>query len=188
MVDNSFRDTQELVTTRHIRVNLLIKQNIVELLGRRRFHQQDLAWACRRDLPKPKAGQWLSKILTSPKHNLPIEYWDRVADFFGIATYQLLQPGIAGASERRRGGDRRVRPERRMSRRVLGMEPRTDAYAALWDEIRTLAAADLETVRDFVAGLRSHDAGTSGRHRDTSDPPGETETPARTPRRKRGHG
>lgn len=46
---------------------------------------------------------------------------DSMADFFGIATYQLFQPGISRLTERRSGRDRRSGTDRRIghTKRVM---------------------------------------------------------------------
>jgi hypothetical protein len=68
-----------------------------------------------------KTDGWLSKILADePDHakarGLPVKYLDRIADFFGLATYQLLQPGISALTERRKGTERRSGRDRRIGR------------------------------------------------------------------------
>lgn len=88
--------------------NRQMKQNVSALLKGRRLTQKDLADWCRR------SETWISKILKlDSSREFPLKYWDRIADFFGISTYQLLQPGISAVTERRRhqrrgGADRRV--------------------------------------------------------------------------------
>lgn len=90
--------------------NRQIKQNVTALLKGRRLTQKDLADWCRR------SETWISKILDlDSTREFPLKYWDRIADFFGIATYQLLQPGISSVTERRKT-QRRSGQERRVSR------------------------------------------------------------------------
>jgi hypothetical protein len=84
----------------------LIKENIQALLRERGVHAKDLASWCRR------GESWISKILTEPKRRIPSIYFDRIADFFGVAVYELFQPGRSTwerrqAHERRSGDDRR---------------------------------------------------------------------------------
>lgn len=86
----------------------LINENIGALLRGKGTDQKTLAQWCR------KTEVWLSFKLAG-KRAWKVDELDRVADFFGIATYQLLQPGIAVTSERRTGYDRRSVKERRMS-------------------------------------------------------------------------
>jgi hypothetical protein len=94
-----------------MKANRLLKENISGLLRARHYSQKDLAQWCHR------TEGWLSAILRQEKRQIPTKYYDRIADFFALATYQLFQPGIAGAAERRRGIQRRGRPDRRISQR-----------------------------------------------------------------------
>lgn len=170
-----------------IRIEVLIKRNIVALLKARRLQQQDLAQHCRRDVDKKKAGEWLSKILNSERHNLPLEYWGRVADFFKVEPYVLLQPGVAAESERRRGGDRRAFQDRRMSRRTGTPEPYGD-LREVWDQIRTMDDVALKLLRDFLASLPSRSASTRGHAADTPAAPAGSATAAQRSPRRRHHG
>lgn len=96
--------------------NRQMKQNVIALLKGRRLTQKDLADWCRR------SETWASKILDlDSTREFPLKYWDRIADFFGISTYQLLQPGVSALTERRKG-DRRSGRDRRVSRRHLAHE------------------------------------------------------------------
>jgi hypothetical protein len=92
--------------------NRLLKHNIDALLKARHQTRHDLAQWCRR------SDAWLSKILSDnpgdQARGLPLKYLDRIADFFGIASYQLFQPGISPLMERRKG-DRRSGRDRRVS-------------------------------------------------------------------------
>ncbi len=94
-----------------LRASFLLKQNIDYLLKERRHTQKALARWCGRD------ESWLSHLLRNPNRGVPLKYLDRIADFFGIATYQLFQPGIAPLGERRKRGERRGGKDRRISRR-----------------------------------------------------------------------
>lgn len=99
----------------HLKVNVLMKRNIDALLKRRGFSRRDLARYLRHTNDK-KADTWLSHIMKETSvRELPLKYWDRAADYLGVSTYQLLQPGIGGAAtERRCGMDRRKGIERRV--------------------------------------------------------------------------
>lgn len=101
-----------------LRAPLLLKENIDALLRRRGYRRKDLAQWCHR------TEGWLSKIFRESERGVPLKYLDRMADFFGLTTYQLFQPGIARSSERRRGLERRSSVERRISRRIEDMEAR----------------------------------------------------------------
>jgi hypothetical protein len=91
-----------------MKAQYLLRENIKALLNDRHEDQTTLA----RWLSHEKS--WLNKILNGHR-DMQIEDFDKVADFFGIATYQLFQPGIASITERRKGKDRRGGRERRIS-------------------------------------------------------------------------
>lgn len=95
----------------------LLKQNIDALLKARGQKRKELAAWCRR------SESWLSQIFTDDERNLPLKYLDRIAMFFGLATYQLFQPGISPLTERRVGPDRRSGKDRRISAAVLSERP-----------------------------------------------------------------
>lgn len=99
-----------------MRVKALLRHNIDALLSARGLTRKDLAQWCRRK------ESWLSKALSDDPKNanreLPTKYWDRIADFFGLATYQLIQPGISPLTERRGGADRRRGRDRRIETSV----------------------------------------------------------------------
>jgi hypothetical protein len=90
-----------------MKANTLLKHNIDTILRARGQSRKDLAFWCRR------SESWISKIFRSERRELPIRYLDRIADFFGIAPYQLLQPGISAVTERRRR-ERRTGRDRRL--------------------------------------------------------------------------
>lgn len=100
-----------------MRAEQRLKHNIDALLRARGQTRHDLALWCRR------SDSWLSKIFAEPRtasdraeRSIPLKYLDRMADFFGLATYQLFQPGISPLTERRSGRDRRQGQDRRISR------------------------------------------------------------------------
>jgi DNA-binding Xre family transcriptional regulator len=88
---------------------VLVKFNIDALLHQRGLTRKDLAQWCQR------SESWISKIFRNPVKQLPAQYWDRIADCFGLATYQLLQPGISKMTERRNPRQRRSGRDRRIS-------------------------------------------------------------------------
>ena len=92
-----------------MRANQLLKNNIAELLKQRGASRKDLAQWCYR------SESWISKIFKETRREFPNKYLDRIADFFGLATYQLFQPGVSKWTERRSGLDRRGAKERRIS-------------------------------------------------------------------------
>lgn len=95
-----------------LRANLLLKQNIDGLLHDRGYTRKDLAQWCHR------TEGWISKIFRKGEREIPLKYLDRIADFFGLQAWQLFQPGITRASERRKRLDRRQRAERRVANRM----------------------------------------------------------------------
>lgn len=92
-----------------MKAHYLLKKNIDALLTARGHTRHDLAVWCRR------GDSWISQIFTNADREVPLKYLDRMADFFGIATYQLFQPGISPLTERRKGADRRSGRDRRVS-------------------------------------------------------------------------
>jgi len=103
------------------RLNQLVKENIDACLQRRRQTRKDLAFAC------GNTESWISKIFRNPTKELPVRYWDRIADFLGLDTYQLLLPGISHLTERRSGSERRAGQDRRIGQaarhmRMVGLE------------------------------------------------------------------
>lgn len=99
-----------------LKADALLKHNIDELLRVRRQKRVELSRYCRR------SRSWLDKIFSEGRREIPLKYLDRIADFFGIATYQLFQPGISPLTERRRGLDRRSLRDRRISQAVLSQK------------------------------------------------------------------
>lgn len=91
-----------------LRALYVIRTNISGLLHQRKESQTDLAsW-----LNKDKS--WINKFLNGTRE-VQLKDLDRIADFFGLATYQLFQPGVVSGSERRTGRERRQLPDRRVS-------------------------------------------------------------------------
>lgn len=78
-----------------MRASLLLKSNVDALLRARGQNRKDLAQWCRR------SESWISKIFRNPNKDLPLRYYDRIADFFGLAVYELFRPGISPLTERR---------------------------------------------------------------------------------------
>lgn len=81
-----------MFTAGRMKAHYLLKHNIDALLTARGQKRKELASWCRR------SESWLSQIFTSEERNMPLKYLDRIASFFGIATYQLFQPGITPLS------------------------------------------------------------------------------------------
>jgi hypothetical protein len=113
-----------------MKANLLLKTNIDALLRARGQTRKDLAMWCRR------TESWISKAFRDPNRSIPLRYFDRIADFFGLATYQLFQPGITPYTERRSGKERRSGIDRRLShidriRSMIREDPYRAAVAAV---------------------------------------------------------
>lgn len=153
----------------HLKANLLMKRNVDALLRARGQTRRDLARWCHR------GDAWIAKIMAEDHREFPMKYFDRIADFFGIATYQLLQPGITPLTERRKSTDRRTGQDRRVSRAMLGASGATDAE--LLSKIRPLLQEEREKLWHWidVVKLGRDDARTTPRRR---APTAATETPA----------
>lgn len=92
----------------HMRADRILAENILGLLRLHSTKQRDLAIWCRH------SDVWLTNIIKGNRE-IQIKDLDRMADFFGLATYQLFQPGVSERTERRAGIDRRRQKERRIS-------------------------------------------------------------------------
>jgi hypothetical protein len=92
----------------------------------------------------------LSQIFTNDERNLPLKYLDRIADFFGLATYQLFQPGISARYERRKA-ERRTGRDRRVS--ALNHQVRESVAAAI-SGLTPVDVADLLRLRSLPAESR----------------------------------
>lgn len=120
----------------------LLANNIAALLAGRHHTQKELAVWCRH------SEVWISKILRGERQ-LGVKDLDRIADFFGIATYQLFQPGISPLTERRSGKDRRKNHERRVGhahRTMLAVQ--VEVERARPERRRLSAAAEERGTRD----------------------------------------
>jgi hypothetical protein len=143
-----------------VQATRLLKSNIDALLRARRQTRHDLAMWCRRSDP------WLSKILsespTDQARGVPLKYLDRIADFFGLAAYQLLQPGLTGLLERRKaerrsGKDRRLSALNQKVRQSLSEAVASLSPADIADMIRlkTLTAESREAARIAMQELEN---------------------------------
>jgi transcriptional regulator with XRE-family HTH domain len=135
----SFQDIL-LGTFMSLKAQFLLKANVDALLRARGQTRKELATYCRR------SESWISQIFTKRDRNIPLKYLDRMADFFGIATYQLFQPGITPLTERRRVADRRSGVDRRLSRGGDVLQP-VPSLADLESRVRQLSP---EEYRRFV--------------------------------------
>lgn len=123
----------------------LFKHNIDALLRARGQTRHDLAMWCRR------TDAWLSKILGKDDRNLPLKYLDRIADFFGLAPYQLFQPGITPLTERRRA-ERRCGLDRRIGAARPAGEPIAAADLAVLRQFNDLSVDERRKVETWISG------------------------------------
>lgn len=138
-----------------MKASFLLRQNIKAILKARGQTAHDLAAWCRMD------DSWISKILSDGPEDrargIPLKHLDRIADFFGLATYQLFQPGISPLTERRKGGDRRAGVERRISARradlpatpIRQISVTSDDEAILAD-LHALTYEDYQRVKGWI--------------------------------------
>lgn len=89
-----------------LRAAVIMRNNVRALLVARKDSQAALAHWLRH------SRSWINKFLNGDRQ-IQLKDLDRVADFFGLATYQLFQPGIGSLTERR-VQERRKRPDRRI--------------------------------------------------------------------------
>ena len=88
-----------------------MRNNILALLSARKESQADLAgWL-------KHSRSWINKFLNGERQ-VQLKDLDRIADFFGLATYQLFQPGISPLTERR------VQQRRKLKDRRIGHQHR----------------------------------------------------------------
>lgn len=152
--------------TTALKASRLLELNIDALLRARGQKRTDLAKYCRR------TDGWLSKILSDDqgtKRGMPLKYLDRIADFFGIATYQLFQPGISALGERRSGFERRRSRDRRISAAVLSEKP---GDVDLMDVIRALSRGGRQRATGILADILNDELrgqGTRGPAHDAHD-------------------
>lgn len=146
-----------------MKAQFLLKQNIDTLLRARGQRRHDLAQWCHR------TDAWLSQIFREDRRELPQKYLDHVADFFGIATYQLFQPGITPLTERRKA-DRRSGRDRRLSRAFEAVPP---TEAELFQKLRRLTPSERQRIEmsvDLWLETQGMPLGT-GPPRDDKEPP-----------------
>lgn len=94
----------------------LLAENVSALLVKHGYKQTDLAQHCRRSDP------WVSQFLRGER-SWQLDDLDKVADFFGLNTFELFRPGIAQRTDRRIGqrranSDRRIGHDVRMARHL----------------------------------------------------------------------
>lgn len=146
------------------KANYLMKTNVDALLRRRHYNREDLSRYCRREV------SWASKILNDERRWFPMKYWDRISDFFGVATYQLLQPGAFSVLTERRRGDRRSGKDRRV-RDVAAVAHNAQPLAlAVAQEVLTLDQEDVGALAVQIAELKRRRIAGSSTGRVTTAP------------------
>lgn len=157
------------MATLHLKANLLMKANIDALLTARGQTRRSLARWCR------CSDAWIAKIMSDDSREFPMKYFDRIADFFGIATYQLLQPGISPLTERRNRSERRSGRDRRISQAVLSQKPGdvdlVDVARALSRQGREKAIAMIaDILNDELRGPRTRRSAPDAQDRNVEMP------------------
>ncbi len=137
-----------------MKAGYLFKLNVEALLRQRGHTHHDLAQWCHR------TDAWLSKILGKDDRNLPLKYIDRIADFFGLETYQLFAPGITPLTERRHA-KRRVLKDRRMAAAVENEIPAADRRAL--DQLNALTVDERRRVESWLVATLHGRATTPAR-------------------------
>lgn len=112
-----------------LKATVIMRENVKSLLLARKESQSDLAKWLRH------TRSWINKFLNGERQ-MQMKDLDRVADFFGIATYQLFQPGISALTERRKR-DRRSNRERRIGHTMRELEILRTAVAPLHNALRS---------------------------------------------------
>jgi hypothetical protein len=132
-----------------MKTSALLKENIRVIIKLRGTNARSLARYVRQT-NDPKVDSWMSKILKNPTREVPLKYWDRIADHLGVSVYQLLQPGHNSVTERRSALPRRSGKDRRLSRQTV-TEKRGDVDIV--DIIRALSDAGRAKVLGFAADV-----------------------------------
>jgi lambda repressor-like predicted transcriptional regulator len=162
-----------------VKSSVLLRHNIDALLKKRGQSRRDLAQWCRR------SESWLSQIFTKPERDLPLKYLDRIADFFGIDTFQLFQPGISPLLERRKR-DRRSGRDRRLAIMQSHIREQVSSVVASLTpddvadviRLRALSPESRDVLRQSIQALRRSEPKTyrPKRPRRPADPPSESST------------
>lgn len=90
---------------RRLKIEYLIVENLRALIAARNLNEKDVAFAV------GHSGPWISKILSYDRQ-IKLKDLDKLADFFGLTTSELVCHGISKLTERRRG-ERRSGHDRR---------------------------------------------------------------------------
>lgn len=144
-----------------MKADALLKHNIDALLRARGQSRHELAVWVRQSSDRKKVDPWISGIFTRPNREFQFKYLDRIADFFGLAVYQLFQPGISPLLERRAGRERRTGQDRRINGRradlpstpirQLAVTPEDEALLA---ELHALDYENYQRVKGWIGVAR----------------------------------
>jgi transcriptional regulator with XRE-family HTH domain len=102
-----------------------LRENIKTLLRIHKVDQKDVAMAMGRH------PTTLNKFLQGTRE-IQFKDLDAIADFFGVATYELFQPGGNTLTERRSGQERRSGRERRVGHAHRMMKTVAAEVVRLW--------------------------------------------------------
>jgi hypothetical protein len=127
----------------------LLRRNIEALLEGRKESQTTLAFALSHD------KSWLNKFLRGSRE-IQFSDLDKIAQFIGVATYQLFQPGISALTERRSQLARRSGRDRRVGHSVRAvLETREEVERGHGHGAVSRSVAEIETtVRHVKQVLR----------------------------------
>lgn len=172
-----------------LKTPVLMKRNIKALLKHRGRTQGELARFLKyRDKDDKNIDSWMSHVLDEDdaKRELPMELWDRAAEFLGVDTYHFFIPGIAQNmdTERRGLADRRSWKERRKGSSLPARPQELDAMNVLralpLSELEELLRAALKRLDLALRGRRAIPGLTGGQGMTA-----ETDEPTRAPTRVR---
>ncbi len=174
-----------------IRSQILMKRNIKALLRHRGKTAGGLARFLRHKGQDDKdADSWMSHILdeTDLKRELPMELWDKAAEYLGVDTYHFFLPGIAHneITERRSGEDRRTRDDRRIGQDLPARPRDLDLMNVIrllpHDSVEEAIRAVLKILDEAVLRRRARPASAGGQE-NTSGNDAPTHAPKRGQRR-----
>jgi len=168
-----------------MRAERILRQNIDAILRARGQTRAELAAHC--GLTRSWASRVFSDRDRHDKRGIPLKYLDAFADFFGIAVYQLFQPGISALTERRAGAERRTLADRRLTAALRGAPteirrvPVTPDDELVLADLHALDYEDYQRVKGWIAVARLG-VGRGRKTRPVSVPPAAaTGAPASTP-------
>lgn len=173
-----------------LKPNALLKENIKFFLKERGLNQRGLARYLRRDTSDPKKlDAWISKLLNDPSRDVGSELWERLQDYLGVSMYQLLQPGHAEGTERRKAERRSGKDRRTVS--LSGARTPKPAVVNIVDILNVLDRERREAVLSHAVDELNDQMNALRRRRTTRDDAGgrdrtgETNPPNRIPKGKK---